>query len=53
MNMMCCPFLSILRTRKISDGPLVFGEDLGSFAIFDIVGSHDGSGAPPTPLGTN
>jgi hypothetical protein len=46
MNMIGCVLLSILRSRKASDGPLVFGEDLRSFAISDIVESRDASGAP-------
>ena len=51
--MIRCPLLSILRTRKTHDGPLVIGEDLMSFAISDIVQRHDASGAPPTPLRAN
>ena len=51
--MIRCPLLSILRTRKASDGPLVFGEDLMSFAISDTVESHDASGSPITPLRAN
>jgi hypothetical protein len=35
------------------DDPLVIGKDLMSFAISDIVQSHDASGAPPTPLRAN
>jgi hypothetical protein len=31
----------------------VIDEDLMSFAISDIVQSHDASGAPPTPLRAN
>jgi hypothetical protein len=38
------------RTRKTSEGPSVFGQDWRSFAIFDIVESHDASDAPATPL---
>jgi hypothetical protein len=49
MNMIRCPLLSILRTPKTSDGLLGFGEDLRSFAISDIVGSDDVSGAPMPP----
>ena len=51
--MISCPILSILRTRKTSDGPLVFGDDLRSFALSDIVESDDASGAPPTPVKAN
>jgi hypothetical protein len=51
--MIHCPLLSIFCTRKTSEGPLVFGEDWRSFAILDIVESHDASGAPPTPLRVN
>jgi|HubBroStandDraft_6_1064221.scaffolds.fasta_scaffold1721713_2 hypothetical protein len=53
MSTICCPLLSILRTRKTPDGPLGFGEDLRWFAISDIVESHDAFGAPPTPLRVN
>ena len=38
--MICCPLLSILRTRKTPDRPLGFGEDLRWFAISDIVESR-------------
>jgi hypothetical protein len=51
--MIRCALHSILRMRETSDGPLVFGEDLRSFAISDIVEHHDASGAPPTPLRVN
>jgi hypothetical protein len=53
MSMIRCRLLSILRTRKTSDGPLVFGEDLRSFAISDIVEGDDASGAPMTPPRAN
>ncbi len=51
--MICCELLSILRTRETYDGPLVFGEDLMSFAISDIAESHDASGSPTKPLRAN
>jgi hypothetical protein len=51
--MIRCRLLSILRTRKTSHGPLVFGEDLRSFAISDIVEGDDASGAPMTPPRAN
>ncbi len=51
--MIRCPLLSIFRTRKTSDDPLVIGEDLMSLAISDIVQSDDASGAPPTPRRAN
>jgi len=47
--MIGCVLLFILRSRKASDGPLVFGEDLRSFAISDIVESRDPSGSLPAP----
>jgi hypothetical protein len=46
MNMIRCPLLSNLRTRKTSDGPLMIGEDLMSFTILDTVERHEASGAP-------
>ena len=49
--MILCPLLSILRTRKASDGPCVFGENLISFAISDTVAGQDGS--PITPMRSN
>ena len=51
--MICCALLSILRMRKTHDGPLVFGQDWRSFAILDIVESHDPSDAPATPPRAN
>jgi hypothetical protein len=47
--MIRCPILLLLRRRKTSDGPLVFGGDLRSFAISDIVESRDPSGSLPAP----
>ena len=47
--MIRCVLLSILRARKTYDGPLVFGGDLRSFAISDIVESRDPSGSLPAP----
>jgi hypothetical protein len=49
MNMIHLPLLSICRTRKISNGALVFGEDWGWFAILDIVESNEASDARHTP----
>ena len=51
--MIHCPLVSIFRTRKTSDGPLVVGQDWRSVAILDIVESHDASDAPPAPLKAN
>ena len=51
MNMIRCPLRSILRTRKASEGPFVFGENLISFAISDTVAGRDGSLI--TPLRSN
>ena len=51
--MIHCPLLSIFRTRKTCDGPLVFGGDLRSLAILDIVEGHDASDAPATPPRAN
>jgi hypothetical protein len=47
------PLPSIFRTRKTSDGPLVFGQDWRSSAILDIVESHDAPDAPHTPPRAN
>jgi hypothetical protein len=51
--MIHCPLLSILRTRKTSDGPLVIGGDLTSFAISDTAKGRDVPCARNTPLRAN
>jgi hypothetical protein len=53
MNMTHLPLLSIFRTRKTSDGPLLCGKDWRWFAILDIEESHDASDAPHTPSRAN
>jgi hypothetical protein len=53
MKMIHLPILSICRTRKTSDGPLLFGKDWRWFAILDIVECRDASDAPRTPSRAN